>query len=79
MKAIVKYVHRISPRDTDREGPFPITESDLTDAESARKWLKRNTGDWPRLKHARCEEGRWIFFPPDKCGNWWSISIIVEK
>jgi len=78
MKAIVRYIHRISPKDTDREGPFPINEIDLLSVENALAWLKKATGDTPRKKLARRTDTGWVFFPPDRCGNWHSISIVVE-
>jgi len=76
--AIVHYVHRISPKDTDREGPFPINGTDLFSVETALAWLKRVTGDKPRKKLARRTDTGWVFFPPDRCGNWHSISIVVQ-
>ena len=78
MTAIVRYIHRISPRDEDKEGPFQINGTDLFSVDTALAWLKRVTGDKPRKKLARRTDTGWVFFPPDKCGNWHSISIVVE-
>lgn len=77
-KTLVRYIHRISPRDYDRAGPFEITAADLATVDSARAWLKNTTGDYPRKQRARrTESGGWVFFPPDRCGNWHSISIVL--
>ena len=78
MMATVYYIHRISPKDTDKEGPFPINGTDLFSVETALAWLKRTTGDKPRKKLARRTDTGWVFFPPDRCGNWHSISIVVQ-
>lgn len=83
MQAKIKYIHRISPKDTDIEGPYPITPKDLANVDAARRWVGKVSDGWtkmPRARNARrTEDGKgWHFFPPDKAGNWHSITIIPE-
>jgi len=78
MQATVRYIHRISPRPTDYDGPHHISSEDLSSLDKARAWVKRATGSKPPAKNARkTEDGGWVFFPADKPGNWHSISIVL--
>ena len=77
MQATVKYIHKISPRATDVEGPFPINTGNLATLEDAQKWLRKHGVSGARKRHARrTDEGGWVFFPPPR-SIWHSISIVV--
>jgi hypothetical protein len=65
--------HRVEAATT-----LSVVQVALHSVEKALAWLKKATGDTPRKKLARRTDTGWVFFPPDRCGNWHSISIVVE-
>jgi hypothetical protein len=82
MKAVIKYVHAISPCDRDvSDEAYPITLADLATAEDAKAWVKRVSNQSLPLKPPpqRTEDGGWVFFPMRKRGSvWWSVSVRLD-
>jgi hypothetical protein len=81
-KAVIKYVHAISPCDRDvSAADYEITSDDLATAKDAKAWVKRVSNQSLPLKPAprRTEDGGWVFFPMRKRGSvWWSVSVRLD-
>lgn len=75
--AVVRYCHAISPDPTDVEGPFPVTEEDLSDLESIRAWYKKYVSKvgFGRVTGWRKEKGKIVLFPS---GRFSVHSIVIE-
>ena len=74
MRYAVRYVHKISPRDTDTAGPITLNDGDLASktvlAAALRKQRILSRGD--QLNSFRVDpDGKIVAFP--KASVWWSI------
>lgn len=74
----VKMVHRISPRDTDVSSVELDADAPPTQA-TVLKALKKAGLHSGRIREFRQEGDDIIVFPPDVCGNWWSLILTPEK
>jgi len=71
----VRYVHKISPRDSDRAGPFRYEPGDLDDVASVRRWLKRHGINAAKgARHGRRTAEGFVIFPP-RSSIWHSVRI----
>jgi len=76
MKVILRFVHKISPRFDDVDGPFEATEADFSSLERARKWFARH-----RIKLGKVRwrhEGRKVVFFPQSRMSSSPHAIVVE-
>lgn len=77
MKTYIRFIHRISPCPTDVQGPYDEFPASL---DEGRAFIHKHTGSKPPLSRARPLDDEdnvgWVYFPKDKPGNWWSISIL---
>lgn len=76
---MVRYVHKISPRDTDTAGPIHLREGDLKDRKSLGAALRRerimSKGD-PILSYRR-EGSKIVVFPGGRPQIWHAIVLTL--
>jgi hypothetical protein len=71
----VRYIHKISPRAGDVEGPYSITAADTASAPALRKWLKKHgvTETFVKTKWRIEPDGRVVIFP--RASVWHALII----
>ena len=81
MKVQIKCIHRVSPRDTDAStvdapsGALDTPErawSVACDAGWVSGKMPKGRRNW---NEPRRVTGGWCFFPPDRVGNWHSVTV----
>jgi hypothetical protein len=80
MKWSVRFVHKISPRDTDTMDPITVPNGAFSDRKTVGKALRAakvlNAGD--RVSHFRVEGDRVVVFPVGSCMIWHSIILQAQ-